>query len=407
MKNPTKKIRIGILRETKVPADRRVPLLPEQCVTLQEQLPEFTVEVQSSKDRCIPDEAYAKVGIPVSDDLSSCDILFGIKEIPPPYLRENKTYLFFSHTTKKQPHNRAMLQTAAAKGITLIDYECMTDAAGNRLVAFGRYAGIVGAYNGIRAFGLRYGIFELRPARMTSGLAELRKEYKKVQLPNIKIVVTSTGRVSKGAQEVLNDLGIVRVSPQAFKTQEFSTPVYTVLESTDYYVPGDPSESPSKENFYKHPERFKSVFLDYARAADILIACAYWRSDYPKLFEKADMRSPDFRIRIIADVTCDVDGSIPSTIRNSSVEQPFYDYDPFTEREVAPFSSEKHVTVMAIDNLPCELPCDASEEFGKQLLKYVFPALGGDDSDEMLRRATILKEGKLTKPFSYLTDYIY
>lgn len=406
MKNSAKKIRIGILRETKFSADRRVPLLPEQCAALREQLPEFSVEVQSSKVRCIPDEAYTKAGIPVSDDLSSCDVLFGIKEIPPQFLLENKTYLFFSHTTKKQPHNRAMLQMAASKGITLIDYECMTDSAGNRLVAFGRYAGIVGAYNGIRAFGLRYGLFKLRPAWMTSGLVELHEEYKKVKLPNIKIIVTSTGRVSRGAQEVLNDLGIARVSPQAFKSQEFDIPVYAVLESTDYYVPGDPSESSAKENFYKHPERFRSVFSDYARVADMLIACAYWRSDYPKLFEKDAMRLPDFRIRIIADVTCDVDGSIPSTIRNSSVEEPFYDYDPFSEREASPFSSEKHITVMAIDNLPCELPCDASEEFGRQLLKYVFPALRDGDSDDMLHRATILKDGKLTKPFSYLSDYI-
>lgn len=406
MEDSEKKIRIGILREIKEPPDRRVPLLPEQCLALQEQHPEIVVEVQSSKVRCIPDENYVKAGISVFEDVSSSDILFGIKEIPPRYLLENKTYLFFSHTTKMQPHNRAMLQMAAEKGITLIDYECMTDFSGSRLVAFGRYAGIVGAYNGIRAFGIRYELFHLKPAWTTSGLGELYEEYKKVKLPNIKIVVTSTGRVSKGAQEVLNELGIIRVSPREFKSREFDIPVYTVLESTDYYIPIDPAEPSAKENFYKHPERFKSVFWDYARVADMLIACAFWRSDYPKLFEKETMRLPDFRIRVIADVSCDVDGSIPSTIRTTSIEHPFYDYNPVSGQEEPPFSSEDHITVMAIDNLPCELPVEASREFGKQLIEHVFPALVEGDSQGILQKATILKKGKLTEPFKYLSNYL-
>ncbi len=398
-------MKIAVIREGKVPNDHRMPLVPAQCKQLSILHPEFQFLIESSAVRCIPDEAFQKAGLEVTEDVSSADILMGIKEIPIAQLMSDKTYLFFSHTMKKQAYNRGLLQAILEKNIRLIDYECLVDDLGVRVVAFGRFAGIVGAYNGLLTYGKRMGLFDLKPAYLCKNLKELKQEFAKINLPAIKIILTGTGRVGKGAKEMLDLMGIKQVFPQEFIRDTFQETVYTVLRSENYYKPKDEAQTENK-GFYTHPESYEADFLPYTRTGDLFISGHYWHPLAAVLFTKEDMQQPDFRIKVIADITCDIAGSVPSTLRSSTITAPVYDYNPYTGTEEKAYSSERHVTVMAVDNLPCELPADASESFGEQLIRYVFPALLNEDVHGILARATVTENGKLTPRFAYLEDYI-
>jgi saccharopine dehydrogenase (NAD+, L-lysine-forming) len=401
-----KKIKIGLIKEGKVPTDRRVALTPEQCRQVMELYPHTSICVEPSTERCYSNEEYRQAGIPVTESLEDCSLLFGIKEVPPAQLIPDKTYLFFSHTIKEQPFNRQMLQAILQKNITLIDYECLTNTSGERVVAFGRYAGIVGAYNGIMTYGRRHEAFELAPAHQCLDLQEIRKEFSKVKLPAVKIAVTGRGRVGKGVAEVLLGMQIQQVTPQQFLEQEFNEPVFTQLGSADYYQRLD-GEEWNSEYFYDNPDKVASTFRRYTKVADILLAAAYWDPKSPTLFSAEDMKAPDFRIKVIADITCDIKGSIPSTLRASTIQDPVYDYNPYSGELEPPFSADTNINVMAVDNLPCELPRDASKDFGKQLIEQVFPFLLGDKQKSMLAEATIAKAGELTGYYSYLSNYVY
>jgi alanine dehydrogenase len=397
-------MKIGILREGKQVPDKRVPFSPVQCVQIQNTFKGVKVIVQSSKDRCFSDQEYRDYGIEVTEDISDCDILMGIKEVPEERLISDKRYLFFSHTIKQQPHNRKLIKEASQKKITLIDYECLTDRQYNRIIGFGHYAGIVGTYNGLMGYGKRYGFFDLKPAHLCHDRNELLNELKKMRLPNLKIVVTGNGRVANGAIEMLGLMGIRRITSYEFLSFSYREPTYAQLHSNNYNEAVDGSGW-NTDRFYKHPAEFRSTFSKYSPHCDLLIHCSYWDPRAPRLFTKEEMRSKDFRISVIADITCDIDGSIPSTTRASSIENKFFGYNPVTEELGEPFSRE-NITVMAVDNLPCELPRDSSEDFGKELIDKVLPALLGDDKDELILRASILKEGKLMGRFEYLRDYL-
>lgn len=397
--------KIGILREEKVPRDLRVPFTPEQCKAATQIFPGTKVVIQPSEWRSYKDAEYKAAGIPLQEDLSDCDIIFGIKEVPPQNLIPGKKYLFFSHTIKKQPHNQKLMQALIKNKIQLIDYECLTDPDMNRIIGFGHYAGIVGAYNGIRGYGLRYKLFDLRPAHECHDRKELEQEYKKVNLPNIKIIVTGNGRVANGAIEILGGLRIRRITPYEFTQFSFREATYSQLHSQNYNEARDGSPWDTHQ-FYTHPEKFRSTFLKYTRHCDLLIHCSYWDPRAPKLFTREDMRSNEFSISVIADVTCDINGSIPSTTRPSSIAAPFYGYNPVTEQEGEPFAKE-NITVMAVDNLPCELPRDASDNFGKELIEKVLPALLREDKIGLIERGSICENGKLMPRFEYLSDYAY
>jgi saccharopine dehydrogenase (NAD+, L-lysine-forming) len=313
--------------------------------------------------------------------------------------------LFFSHTIKKQPYNRKLLQEIIRKKIRLIDYEALKDRPGNRLVAFGRYAGIVGAYNGLWTYGQRFKTYSLRRAHECFDVNDLKLELRKVKLPRLKIILTGAGRVGKGSMETLDSAGIRKVSPQDFLQRQFDEPVYVQLSSADYHNRKEGGHF-NREEFHQYPEKYESYFKEYVKVADILMAGAYWNPKAPVLFSREDMMSPEFRIRVIADITCDINGSVPSTKKASSIIDPIYDYDPFTDTVKAPLSSDKFITVMAIDNLPCELPRSASEEFGRDLIDRVLPMLVGEDKEGVIARATITENGLLTSHFQYLTDYV-
>ncbi|WP_046246887.1 NAD(P)-dependent oxidoreductase [Hymenobacter terrenus] len=399
-------ITIGLICEGKIPSDKRVPLTPKKCVEALASFPNLRLVVQSSPIRSYSDQEYRDLGLEVRTDVSACDVLMGVKEVPVDQLIPYKTYLIFSHTVKKQPANRKLLRAVLEKNITLIDYELLTNARGERIVAFGRYAGIVGAYNGLLTYGRKHSLFALKPAHECLDMDDMQEEFFKVKkLPPIKMVVTGSGRVAQGALEVLNRMGIRRVSVYDYLYHDFNEPVYTQLCSSDYNRRRD-GRVWDTPDFHRNPQDYESTFGLFLPVTDLLIACAYWHPDAPKLFEIADLRRPDFRINTIADVTCDIDGSVPVTRRSSTIAEPAYDFNPHTEELEPPYSRPGNITVMAVDNLPCELPRNASRDFGRQLLDNVLPHLLGDDKEGVIARAAIAKNGELTERYQYLVDYV-
>ncbi len=396
---------IGLIREGKNPPDKRVAFTPAQAEEIQQRFPDVRIICEKSESRCFSDIEFEKAGIEVTHDISGCDILMGIKEVPIERLVANKTYLFFSHTIKKQPYNRELLRKILERKIRLIDYEGLKDNQANRLVAFGRYAGIVGAYNGLWTYGKRYNTFQLRRAFDCYDINDLKLELRKVSLPPVKIILTGAGRVGKGAMETLDTAGIRKVNPSDFLARTYAEPVYVQLSSADYHqrIKGGAF---NREEFHQHPELYKSNFYEFATHGDILLAGAYWNPKAPRLFTSEEMRNPEFRIKVIADITCDINGSIPSTKKASTITDPLYDVDPHTGNVLPPLSGEQNITMMAVDNLPCELPRSASEEFGRDLIDRILKPLLLGDRDGVIARGTVAVAGSLTEEFSYLQDFV-
>lgn len=397
-------MKIGIIKEGKVPIDKRVPLTPFQAKKVEQ---EFNVEVlvQKSDVRCFSDADYENQGLKLVNDLRDCEVVLGVKEVPIDNLIPNRIHFFFSHTIKKQAYNRKLLQAILEKKIQLVDWETITNDGGKRLIAFGRWAGIVGAYNGLWTYGKRYNLFNIQRAHEVFDYEDLKSEYKKVELPRVKIALTGGGRVAKGAMEVLHGVGIRKVSPHDFLEERFDEPVFTQLNTRDYNKRIDGGEFQRTE-FYENPKSYIGDFLKYAKVSDLLIACAFWDPKAPVLFEREDIIKDDFNIKVIADITCDIEGSIPSTKKASTIDDPIYDYNPSDDKMEQPLVDEGNITVMAVDNLPCELPRDASESFGNELINNVLPHLLNGDNEGVIKRATITKEGTLASRYEYLTDYV-
>lgn len=399
-------MKIGILRETKTPIDNRVALSPRQIVELQKRFPQSSFVVQPSPIRVFSDEEYASLGIPVSEDLSGCDVLFGIKEATPESLIAGKHYFFFGHVAKKQAYNRHLLQAIMGKGLTFSDYEYLVDDEGERLCAFGWWAGVVGVYYTLQGYGLRTGAFTLPKPTLKFTLADLRAALLGVALPPVRLLVTGNGRVSHGAQYILDQIGALRVDEQAYLSG--GTPdrlTYTVAEARQLVrrTDGQPYE---RHHFRSHPECYVSDFHRWAWRTNILVTCHFWTPGEPVYLTADDLRQ-QLPIHIIGDITCDIEGSVMSTVRSSTHDAPFYDYDPATGQEAPPFSADSHIVVMAVDTCPNALAHDASEYFGDMLTEHVLtPLLSGDeDSSAVLRRATIVSKGELTAPFAYLDGF--
>lgn len=400
------KIILGILKETKTPPDKRVPLIPVQCVEVMKRFPEVEVIVERSDIRSYKDEEYANHGIRLVDKATEADILMGVKEVKIDYLIPNKKYFFFSHTFKKQSYNRKLLQAILEKKIQLIDYETLTDKNKQRIIGFGRYAGIVGCYNGFLAYGKKHNLYSLKPANQCADKKELESELKKINLPSdMKIVMTGSGRVGGGAKEILEAAGISEVSPQKFLTESFPHAVYTQLEASDYYAKADGSDIDIAA-FHKNGAGHISTFNRYLKVAQMYLPCHYWSSTSPVIVTREDLASPDCKTTVISDISCDIASAIASTIRPSTIAAPFYGYNPKTGEE-SDFMDSKSVGVVAVDNLPCELPKDASVDYGNDLINRVFPFLFGPDPDRIIERAseTDLK-GNLMPDYTYLADYV-
>lgn len=395
-------ITIGLLKEGKIPPDNRVALTPAQCKWLQKNFPGLKILVQSSASRCFKDTEYQRAGIEASEDLTACDILLGIKEVPKNELIPGKTYLFFSHTRKKQPYNQGLMQAMVKNRITLIDYECMEHEDGQRIIGFGFFAGVVGAHNGMMIYGQRTGAFHLDRVYKQKDFKELIHTYFGLKIPPIKIVVTGSGRVAHGILEVMNLMGIIEVEKEDYLQRSFAYPVYVQLKGSDLYAHRQTGQY-NREDFHSHPENYDCLFYQYIPQTDILMNGIFWDVDMPRLFSQEQVSEPNFRIQVIADVTDDCNGSVPINLGDQSIENPVYGVDRKTIRKTAPYLPGS-IDVMAVGNLPNELPRDASKYFGEQLIKYILPDLLGGGSP-VIERATILEKGRLTEKFKYLSDY--
>ncbi len=397
-------MKIGIIREGKIPTDNRVALVPEQCQFLIHEK-KIEIFVQPSPHRCYPDIDFEIAGATLTPDLSSCDFLLGIKEVPVSELIPAETYFFFSHTIKKQAHNRKLLQAVLEKKIKLIDYEMLKNEKDQRLIAFGKFAGMVGAHNGVLGFGLRTGLYELPRLKTLLHYEDAVNIYKNFKLPPLKIVLTGHGRVASGAIQVLSDMGIEKINPYDFLSKKFDKPVFTQLKPEDYAAPADNSKY-NKQDFYTQPEKYVSVFAPYYRTADIFINGIFYEKNAPAFFSSEEMQQPDFKIKMIADISCDLipHSSIPSTLRATTIAQPFFGYHPEKKTETSPFDADA-VMMMTIDNLPNELPRDASVYFGEQFIAHILPELLKENS-EVIQNATIAENGQLTPGFNYLADYV-
>jgi alanine dehydrogenase len=397
-------MKFGIIKERKNPPDRRVVFTPEELERLQSDYPDALVKVESSDIRVFPDEDYSKLGIEVAEDISDCEVFFGVKEIPVDYLIPNKKYFFFSHTIKKQPYNRKLLQAILEKNIELYDHETIVDANNKRLIGFGRYAGIVGAYNGFRAFGIKYELFNLPKAETLNSKEDLVVRLRRQILPNLKIVLTGHGKVGMGAKEILDGMKIKQVSVDDFLNKVYSQPVYTQIDVLDYNKRIDGQVLDNKD-FYTNPQAYTSNFERFTKVADIFMAGHFHGNNAPDILTQDMLKAADCKIKVVADISCDVDGPIACTIKASTIAEPFFGYLPSEHKEV-PYTHPGSIMVMSVDNLPCELPKDASEGFGEMFMKYVIPAFFNGDKDGILQRAKITENGKLTPRFAYLQDYV-
>ncbi|WP_431164505.1 NAD(P)-dependent oxidoreductase [Tenacibaculum halocynthiae] len=397
-------MKFGIIRERKNPPDRRVVFSPQKLQEFQQQFPQAEIVIESSDIRVFNDDAYKNAGFKVTDDISDCDVLLGVKEVPIENLIPNKKYFFFSHTIKKQPYNRKLLKAMLEKNIELFDHETIIKENGARLIGFGRYAGLVGAYNGLRAIGLKDGSFTLPKVESLSDLDAVKAELDKITLPNIKILLSGTGKVAYGAKEILDHLKIKEISDALYLTAKFTEPTYCMVDVMEYSKRTD-GKVGDKFEFYKDPSGYESNFMPYAKETDFFIAGHFYGDGAPYLFTRDDAKKEDFNIKFVADISCDVDGPVATTIRPSTIADPIYGYNPVTESEID-FKDDDAIVVMAVDNLPCELPKDASEGFGDMFLEHVIPSFYNNDKDGILARAKMTETGKLTNRYSYLQDFV-
>ena len=397
-------MKIGLLREWKEPADKRAALTPDQCVQFTNKFPEIELVVEKSPDRTFSDQAYKKLGIAVVSDVSDCDILFGIKEVPIEKLISNKTYFFFSHTIKEQAYNRDLLRAILEKNITLIDYETLSWFEGGRILGFGKWAGIAGAYNAFLTWGKKTDKFTLPPAYETDDYEESIRLLSELDLNRLRVVFTGNGRVADGIREVLEQMKLKECSPQEFISQPPRNAYFTQLTSWDLYhrKDGGPWDI---QHFYNNNEAYCCEFDNFLPYTDILINGIYWEESMPPLFTVKDTKQSNFAIKVIADITCDVQGSVPITMEATNIYNPTFGWSKSEQKQVAPFG-EDTIDIMAVTNLPTELPKNASEEFGSLLLEHILPLVARRDKQSILKRATITSKGKLTKNYEYLTDFV-
>ncbi|WP_395077765.1 NAD(P)-dependent oxidoreductase [Flavobacterium sp.] len=397
-------MKFGLITERKNPPDRRVVFSPTELVQLKSQFPTAEIKIESSEIRVFKDEEYLNMGFEVANDISDCDVLIGVKEVPVDYLIPNKKYFFFSHTIKKQSYNRKLLVACLEKNIELYDHETIVDANNKRLIGFGKYAGIVGAYNGIRAFGIKFELFNLAKAETLKDKEALVERLKRNVLPNIKIVLTGHGKVGLGAKEMLDAMKLKEVSIQDYLTKIYDKPVYTHIDIEDYNKRIDGATF-DKKDFYSNPEKYTSNFERFTKVSDIFMAGHFYGNGAPVILTQEMLKSATNKIKIVADISCDVQGPIACTLRSSTIAEPLYGYYPVENKEVD-FMHPAAIVVMAVDNLPCELPKDSSEGFGEMFLEHVIPAFFNNDKDGILQRAKITENGKLTERFSYLKQYV-
>ena len=398
---------IGIVRESRND-ENRTPLVPEHIKKYKESNPNINFIIQPSNSRCFSDEEYELCGAKINENLNECSIIFGVKEIDPNILINNRTYLFFSHTFKinKQQkniekHKKDLLLSILNKKITLIDYENIRGKNGTRCLGFGRFAGIVGCYNTLNLLLKVLGKQSLASAYKINDYERLVLNLKNLYFPKTKILVTGDGRVAKGVIELLNLTNIKAVSKKDYLEKKFDQPIFCNLETKDY-VTNNSSSDFSLEHFINNPQNYSSSALQYLKETDILISAHYWDPSSPKIFENEDLKVLQ-NLKIVGDITCDINGSVPTTIRSTTIEEPNYWIERYTLKEID--ENNDGIAVMAVDNLPSELPRDSSTEFSEGIINEVLPFLLKEDDGRILN-GTITTDGSFLEKYNYLNDYI-
>ena len=397
-------MKFGIIKERKSQPDRRVVFSPDELARIKQLYQGVIVKVEGSNIRIFSDENYRNMGIEVTENINDCDVFFGVKEVPVEALILNKSYFFFSHTLKKQPYNRVLLQALLEKNIDFYDHETIVDSHNRRLIGFGKYAGIVGSYNSIRAFGIKFELFKLPKAETLSGKEALLAHLKRLILPPLKIVITGTGKVGSGVKEVLDAIKITEVSVENYLSKNYAQAVYTQIDVLEYNKRKDGQELDFND-FCQHPEEYVSDFERFTKVSDIYITGHFHANEAPIILSREMLQANDCKIKVVADISCDVNGPIACTLRSSTIAEPIYGYLPSENSEVDVFHPAA-IVVMAVDNLPCELPKDASEGFGEMFMEHVIPAFFNGDKDGVLQRSKMTEKGKLTPRYSYLQDYV-
>ena len=399
-------MKIALIKETKVPEDNRVALVPKQVAELNRQFPQHQIMVQASDIRAFSDDEYRAEGVEVVNDVSDADVLFGIKEAKIESLIPNKHYFFFGHIAKMQEYNRPLLQAFMNKSITFSDYEYLVDENNERVCAFGWWAGVVGVYYTLRGYFLREGKDILPKPTKSFTLSELRNILTVVKLPKVKILITGNGRVAQGATYVMRECcRAEELSMEEFLSNEPIDHISFHRASPEELVKHKDGKPYVRKHFREHPEEYVSDFIKFAKHADIYIPCHYWDPKAPVYLEQDDFSKYDLPIKMIGDITCDICGSVKSTVRPATHAEPYYDFNPVNKKEEPAFSSPDNITVMAVDTCPNALAIDTSAYFGEMLTKHVLePLLKGEHSD-VIDRSMILKEGLLTSRFAYLKDF--
>ena len=393
---------IGLIREGKIPQDNRVALTPAHCKWLHMNFNDIKIVAQQSDSRCYTDAEYERAGVEVKEDLGDCNLLLGIKEVPVDMLLNEKRYMFFSHTKKMQPANQKLFKAILDKKITLIDYECLEHDDGTRIIGFGFFAGIVGAHNAMMAYGNRTGAYKLARVGSVNSFQKLVHTYFGSKIPNIKIAVTGTGRVAHGVLEIMNLLGIHEVEPDEYLETEFTYPVYVHLKGANLYAHKETGKY-NRNDFHINPQDYICTFTQYISNTDILINGIYWERNIPRLFEMDDLTKENFRIQTIADITDDLNGSIPCNLGDGTIADPVYGVDKTRFEKTQPYLPNS-VDIMAVGNLPNELARDASRYFGEQLIKFVLDDIRVGGS-KLISRATMTNAGKLNEPYLYMKEY--
>ena len=431
---------IGIRREDKSVWERRVPLVPEDVRDL---IAEHGIQVivQPSDIRVFREEEYAAVGAKVQEDLSPCDVIFAVKEVPPDRLLPGKTYVYFAHVIKGQPYNMPMLKRLLDLGCVLIDYEKITDEKGRRLIFFGRHAGWAGMVDTLWALGKRLEwegtptpFASIRQAHTYPDLEAVRRAVREAgerirreglpsDLAPLVVGFAGYGNVSRGAQEIFDLLPHEEVAPGDLPALFTGRPdphlLYKVVFKEEHTVePISPGDRFDLQDYYAHPEKYRSRFASYLPYLTVLINAIYWEAKYPRLVTRSDLRdlfggpaSP--RLRVIGDISCDIEGAIECTVKCTEPGDPVYVYNPLTGEVTDGYEGEG-VVILAVDILPSELPREASIDFSAVLRQFV-PAIARADYtvpfDELdlppeIKRAVIAYRGELTPGYRYLEQYI-
>lgn len=431
---------IGIRHEDKYLMERRAPLTPKHVARLIKQH-QLDFIVQTSEKRVFGDDEYIAAGAKIAKDLKKCQIIFGVKEMPESFFEEEKTYVFFSHVIKGQSYNMPMLRKMMELKCNLIDYERVIDEQNKRLIFFGRYAGLAGMINSFWSLGLRLKhlgydskFIKMKQAHQYSSLDEAKEDISAIgqliaeqglpeNLVPFVIGFTGYGNVSQGAQEICGLLPVKEISPEKLLTLKNrktlpNNIVYKVIFKEEHIAePLDPHADFDLHEYYQHPEKYKPAFEKYLPHLSMLINCVYWDARYPKLVTKEYLKKAfakgQPRLKVIGDISCDVNGSVECTTKATEIQDPIFVYNPFTD-EITMGHEGEGILDMAVDILPAELPRDASSGFADVLVNFVKPIYDCDftqnfldlDLPRAMKKALILHNGQLTPEYQYLEKFV-